>query len=1117
MKKSAFIFLVVLGAFAWAFAQGPEGDAPEEESEDKHAQELSAMAHLDIIFAIDASSSVEWTDHSSFRKALAKAIVEITQDRGGDRVAVVQFAGWKETSKKGWRVFNLTRIPEEPQMRKVLCAQVKDAISERLGSFGWATDFNFAFEKAIQSVLDEREGISENKVWIVLISDGSMEVIERREEGGEEEGEEGGREGCDVRQVYDSKVAAESLPVNRINLNAAATQIFVEDVLPKIAANDDIYVSCINLGEPSELMACIGELENAQLLNTSAENLKTVLVEAFVGLPEEYGDHGITRAFGYFSSGVIPASTATNTFHIYQGAITTHVFLLGTTSNFEIDIENQMGASILGNPGVTIIGEGDSYRLISIANEAFGDYRLTTRNKSAQEAVFEFLQYAEFELAPEMGTSALKGEFEPGEALEFEVRLVDKRTSVIIKDSKLVSQARVLLYVKDVEGNVDEKILPFDGGNLAQTIAGYQLPDDAPGGEYQLEIRVAAIEETVSGRYAYLSEPEVVGFSVLSPLVELCFAQDTALIGQPVGVEGTPTKGSLTEEQKEKGVVAKVVQAVSHTEKEVHLKWDDQAKQLRGTVSLDELNEWRLKPVPLGTGQLKPVKPSWIVVKPRAIRVYATNKKGEKVPVDKITFKFKEKLEETPQANVVVETDVVLEEVAQLSVSFNTVEEAEVVDIVSGKTEFATQLTAEAPSALLSLTLRLKRQPEKKEVGELAITAKFPATSAEKKVSLIAEVPPAPFPWLYVIIAGGAIVLAALVVWSLVGGPRFDQQQLHIIGGEGHLLEEWTVGKKKAVGTLEVPGTLRFSLKGSKSAPKCVVRPGKDARVFVNNKECTSRTALSHGDYVEIHPAEDEYSYKYRYFERAPTESELRIAEEVTEQIGEGVFLGEDEFILAEDDDLTSAPGEATQALVEQARLLKQRKEQGPTEILVESRSPEELLQEAASGIGEQDVTEAVPSLPGEATEVIGAGIFEEAEGVEATQAIGAEGEAVFEEISTPEDVPDLPLSDESMESEPTQAIGSDALFGGAAGEATQAIMSEAVEPTEELGGEPETIEDLAELAEQRLEMSEFVDEDLAPPMEEDEGEVAPDLDLAEELDKTFDQILGEEEKEDEM
>ncbi len=1118
MRKSAVLLFALLGLFAslgLVLAQEAEPPAPEKEPGPKPDQPQPPAAkpvggeRLDIIFAIDASGSMKWTDPSSFRKTVAHSFISLVRHHGGDRVAVVQFAGWDETSRAGSLIYKLTSIPKVAKLRKVLLPQIEAAINTKLGSFGTATDFNFAFERAVKEILDQRAQSEEkNKIWLILVSDGSMEVVE----------------GNDVREAYRSRLMVQGKGVNRANLNQAAIEMFTDEVLPKIAANRDMFVTCINLGagEPSDILVKISELPNGQLLRTSDENLKTVLIEAFMGLPGGFQTYGVPEGFGYLKAKVAAGSAVASPFHIYQGASTTRLLLLGSTRDFKIDIKNEAGVSILDKASVVVHGKGGSHRLVSIADEVFGDYTLEVTNSSDSTGTFELLECAEFDLDAFVGVAGLKSEFYPGNTIDFEVGLRETSTSAFVTDPALISEAVGLLLVTDVDGSTTEDVVTFAGLQTAKASAQYSVPDDAPGGEYELLVRLGAIKETVSGRYAFVSEPVRITFSVLSPVVDLHFAREEVFIGQPVEVVGTVATGSLTGKQKQEGIKAKVVHVGSRTEKEVELTWDEESGQLHGTIALDEMNEWQIEKSPLGTGQMKPAEPEQVVVKPRGVRVLQVGEDGKRVPVE--TLRLKGKLEEAVIANLLVEADLAPGETGGLDLKpFDKImEEADVSIALSGKTEPATLITGEDPSAILTLTLTLNERPEEGDVGELVVTAKLPGVTVEKKVHVTTEIPPKPFPWHYVAIGAGVALLLLIILALLLGGPRFDQQQLYIVGGDGHHLKEWKTGRKSALGTVEVPGTLHFRLKGSKAEPTCMVMSGKGNQMFVNNIECIHWTAVHHGDYVEVFPAQDEFSYRYRYFERTPTAEELEAAVEVTQEIGDGVFLGEDEFILAEDEDeLGAAAGGATQALLEQARRMKERMESEPTEILIQSSEQAqepaaapadeamtggetELVREAAQMPADQDFTEAMPTMPEEPTEALAGESFEDEE-------------AFFEEI---EDAPvsaaegfELPLSEDVLESEPTQAIGADDVALEEMGEPTQAIVPEdeheealITEPTEEMSAAQEPVEELTELVEERLEMSEFIEE------EETSGPS-----LADELDKTFDQILGEEDQEKEL
>jgi len=1148
MKSSTFLLFVFLSLLGTAYAQDaqappvqPEPDAqaemaqpeepvepveaPAEDAEEIAQEKQEKIEHFDIIFAIDASGSVGWTDPTRFRTALVNSLIDITQNGGGDRISVIQFAGWNETAKAGSVIFNLTPIPEMPKLREFLLLEIKNAVETRLANLGVATDFNYLFEKAVKEILGQRgETGNKNKIWLIIVSDGSMEVVE----------------GEDVREAYRAKLVGESKIINRPNLNQAAMEIFQQEVLPGIAANKDLYITCINLGkgEPGEALAKIAELPNTRILNTSDGNLKSVLVEMFAAAPEEFPDYGLPRGFGYFKSDIVSSSEITASFKIYQGATSSKILLLGTTDKFSLDIKNKDGISIAGKPNITMLGKGACYRLIDIANEKFGEYDIVVSNTSGSTEIFELLEYSTFDYTPFIGAASLGAEFYPGESLLFEVGLRDTRTGMFITDSSLIPQIEAVLSITDVDGNVDEQVVKFLDTGTAETTVRYTLPEDAPGGEYLMEVKIAAIKDTVSGKYAYVSEPVEVVFSVLSPVVELNFSLEEALLGQEVDVVGKVTMGALAETQKQEGILTKVIHAVSHAQKDVQLAWDEESGSLRGKVVLDKVDEWRLQKSALGTGQIKPSVPGKISIKQRELRILQLDASGKKIPVDMLTMKGS--LEETSSANLLIEMDLMPGEDAIISHKFiKKMDMATISTTLSGKANAATELIlSDNPCTVITLTLKLKDVPDKQDVGELAVAAEISGVSIEKSVRINTEVAAKPFPWLYVVLGGaGALLLLILLLILLLGGPTFEEQQLYLVGGSGHHLSEWKTGKKTATGTSEVAETLQFRLKGGKKQPVCMVMPGKNTRVFVNNIESTYWTEVHHGDYVEVYPVADEYSYRYRYFDRTPTSGELQVSEDVTQELGAGVFLGEDEFILADDDDdLAAATGDATQALLEQARRMKEGVESEGTQIIVESSGGEtaeppateafgaqqsyeetQILREAAQTPFESDFTEAVPQMPGEATEAISSEYFqEESEEVEVTQVIGADEEPVFEEIIEEgplEEGFSLPLSEDVVDSEATQAIGGDEIeFEEMESEPTQAIMSDEMfgeamtEPTEEIADEP--VEEMTGLIEERLEMSEFIDE------EEQGAESEGGDNLADELDRTFDQILGDEEKE---
>lgn len=1126
--------------------------------------ESARVENLDIIFVIDASSSLNWNDPDLFKNTIVNSFIDITQNKGGGWLSVSQFAGWNETIKNGAILCNLTQIPTDSKVREFLLNEIKNSVDAKMGAFGTATDFNCAFDVAVKEILEQREKVGDkNKVWIILVSDGSMEVVE----------------GDKVRDVYQSRVERQGKRVNHPNLNEAANEIFSEEVLAKIAQNENLFITFVNLGkgEPSDIPIKIGKLSNGQLINATQDKLKDVFVGIFSGLPRIFPDYLVGRGFGYVNSEVAPGSILSSTFHVYQGAAATNLIILGNTNKFSIDLKNQSGNSIKDNPNVVVRGKKeDLYRLITVTSESVGDYVLDVANESSAPAKFEVMEYVDFDLATFVGTEDLKTEFYPGETLKFEVGLREAKTSSFVNDAALISQAEVLVAIADVEGNLTEKIVKFSGLESTKTLAELELPKDAMGGEYELILRSAAIKDTVSGQYAFLSKPVSIPFSVISPIVDLQFSLREALVGQEVEILGTVTAGSFTEKQKKEGIKAKVVSTISHSEKEVPMLWNEQTGKLSGKVVLDEIKEWKLQIVQMETGQMRPSDPDKILIKPRELRIIRVDKDNNRIPLDKLTINAKPGEEAIEK--FIVEVDLGEKETGNLSASFaKSMQEARLYSGLSG-INGVTELTPENARADLFIKLEMQKWPQKTDIGELTLTAKIGELVIEEKVLVDVKLPPKPFPWTQAGIITASVLFVLLMLLVLFGGPVFDQQQIYIVGGSGHHLKEWKISKTKATGTVEISGSLMFRLKGTRGRPVCFVMPGKRARVFVNNIECLNWTQISHGNYVEIYPEKSEYSYRYRYFEHTPTTAELQVAEEMTKEMGTGVLLGEDEFILAEDDEgeFMAATDDATQALLLQAQRMKEtsepsrrltippkeKPEKSQTEAFVE---PGEMVTDEFEIVEEEAESEAVDDM-GKATQQILTEGFEIVEETEQTQDVPS-----VEDTEATETIPPSKKTDRGITKgkiEPVKPAASDESdfftdSEDAGVEATQPIATEYFgEETESIskaGQEfksEETVEmfefvDENKLENEEVEMTEFVEEkteeekpqvtefiDLehnkeneeikpvkkpAKPeatedaitdmVKEDDG-IIEDTDFAKELDKTFDDILGSEKDE---
>jgi len=460
--------------------------------------------HLDIIFLIDASGSMKFTDPDEFRKVAAKAFIDITQDRGGDRIAVLQFAGWNETTEKGAVLFPLTEVPDDAAKREKLLAQIKDSIGRKVTAFGKGTDFNFAFEKALPEALEARKKInSQNKAWVILFTDGTTDV----------------KESGNTRQVYLDMAGKKGLESRRY-LNEAAQKYFEEKVLPKVAAYKDLYLTCINLtdDEPSPELKMLAEKAGAKLLRTTRENLRAVFVEALASLPKGVYRSDLTRGFGYVRQESAPGAGSIVGFRIYQGVSTMRALVFATSTDFTLELKNPKGEAITDPKLVKVSGGGELYRVISVTGQAPGEYALVTGSKSQGAVVFEALFFAQFALTPQI-TLSKSGKFYPGDKVEVILSL--KQGAVTISDREFLSDLEANVTLKLPGCVVREKTVSFAELAESEAVADFEIPASATAGEAVLSASFRAIKQTMSGEYAFSPPPVAAAFEVATGLREL--------------------------------------------------------------------------------------------------------------------------------------------------------------------------------------------------------------------------------------------------------------------------------------------------------------------------------------------------------------------------------------------------------------------------------------------------------------------------------------------------------------------------------------------------------------------------------------------------------------------
>lgn len=477
MKRLIVTFCVLLAALAQVRAQ---------ETQEKH---------LDIIFLIDASGSMRITDPHDFRKVAVKAFVDITQDRGGDRIAILQFAGWNETSKKGAVLFPLMEIPSQEGKRDKLLSLVRETVESKVGAFGKGTDFNFAFEKALGEILAKRkEAKSDNDAWVILLTDGTTDV----------------KEGGDTRKEYVEAAGGDS----RAALNKAAQKHFGEKVLPGLAARKDLHITCISFadGEPSPELKLLEQKAGAKVIRTKPEALRGVFVEALASLPRGVYRDDLTRGLGYSRKELAAGERDVTNFRIYQGTSVMRALVCADNKEFVLEI-GATSRELLPDPkSVKFTGAGEAYRVISMTNPKRGQYRLYLRNESKEKMAFETLFIAQFGCRAAVSLESAD-KLEPGKDVRAIVSLGDKGN--FISDPHFLKDLQAVVKLKLPGGKELEQSLKFATAPFSKAEVKFTVPEDAPGGEAVVEAAFRALKQTISGEYAFASAPAKASFRIL--------------------------------------------------------------------------------------------------------------------------------------------------------------------------------------------------------------------------------------------------------------------------------------------------------------------------------------------------------------------------------------------------------------------------------------------------------------------------------------------------------------------------------------------------------------------------------------------------------------------------
>lgn len=830
---------------------------------------------LDIVFVLDDSGSMKYTDAEEFRKLAVKAFLDLTQDRGGDRIAVVRFAGWQETIDEGFLLVPFTEIPEDEKERMKVLNSMKKTITEKITASGTTTDFNFAFGVALKEVLEKR-GKTERPLWVILFTDGDMYV--RKEPGRE------------LPDIYKKELG--KLPPYPKTLRKLAIGIFGKKILSEVAKIPNLYMTCIKLkGKKEEKKSIVLDLIvqklKAKMLEGSRENLKAVFLEALGSLPKGLYRPGITKGYGYVKETLKTGESKEFTLHVFQGSVSTKVVLFANDSRFSATVLNKGGQTVYPSEGKTIPGEGDEYRVLDLKDLPWGDYRLLIKNEADREISVEKIIYTEFAIT----LSLLKEELSPvdaGDTFFLSFQLKDARDGSTIVD-------RVLFEVTDLFVKVGDKESPPQ--NFAQLTTG-ETADTARmevvseitsvGGMVGVSAYAAMMPDTLFGGYAFKTEEVKAGVEIVAPVIRV-EAPSEVLRSQQTRLKAEILKGRLDDVQKKQGIRLLLYDEKSKKEVEV-LFMPTEGEELSADVYIDETGQFKLKEETFDKGRVE--NDFSVTVKERELNIFLVDKEGRLLSVEEVKLECEE--EEKADFKLAVRYSLAPGEEAVGTPLFSPKrgEDADLLSIgspvVDGKFKMKEGQTVEVPFSLTG------KEGVPEYAGDVVIGVEVkdkPNTRKERRIRIRFILKKKPFPWWLVVIGGTALFIIILLL-ILASRPKFEAQQLWYGVERRYILRDF--GKRSFTGTEEAENSIQILLKGSKKKPISYLRPLSDMPVYVDSEQVKRIKALSHGAQIIIYRSEVE-PLNYRFWEREPS---------VEEYMKPAVLPGEGEeyFLIVEEE-----------------------------------------------------------------------------------------------------------------------------------------------------------------------------------------------------------------------
>ena len=836
---------------------------------------------MDIVFVVDVSGSLKDNDPDNLRIIMLGALADFWRSQIGDKLAVVRFAGWNATvnSEKGVVLFPLEAVPAAGAAQDAFYKKFKDVLDTQLREpVGNGTDFLLALEKGVGAVLDQREKLgSTNKVWVILLTDGTLDVWEGSPSKTAKQYQKYVEEWKNDPQLRTRYHVSEYLTIQ-------AQEMLLKETAPAMVKRaKEIFITPVFFQRTAEkvdlsVLEALGKMgaKPHPLIDSRGGNLfRDVFLKIITLRPGQVWQN--RSVYGYQLAEKLPADQPySRKIHVYGGTRDTRLCLFADSPAFTAQVLNPNNIAGFDPTKVIERGQGEVYRILELGDIPTGDYELQLVGQPDADKKLTKVEtaiFSEFQVRPRVKLLGEKQIFQLGDTATFEIALLGKDDQVVT-DKDFLSELTAEVVVTRPNGDEDKQVIRFAGKDEARVE--YLLEFTGVGGEgqYKLDVRFGGVGGAsggpldVGGGFGLQAKADLMQLNVL-PALRMKLEPWEPLRAQKITLEQAELVGYVADPAS--------VKAEAHFAREgapkdeplltVPLIYDATAGTWSAEMAFPQAGDWEFLISTNETLAVQSAGKEIISVRERTLTVTPSPWQPD------LKYWEEHSLEQTFDLKL----DLAPGETATVTV------EMQGQGAAAENTDAAGQAELSAAAGKVSVTLKINSNktmpaPPKEPFGDLVFTADIHDVNVkiEHKVTITPTyndkmkkilMMVAPF-------AAGALALLILILW-FISRPRFLEHQVRpIIPGQeistAHYLKSFG-GRASGDGPPESKGA-NFRL--PKKRANVVVRPlGGDLTVYVNDKEISEPTPLEHGDSVSIQGPED--LHRYLYFAREPQPEEL--------------------------------------------------------------------------------------------------------------------------------------------------------------------------------------------------------------------------------------------------